>query len=124
MSRTRGPATRHSAHEAFADAVRTQYASAGPVLIPPSWEWQSFRLRAERAVYVDVKNHPYAPREVLEWQNRTQRARRFQEVAPGDRLRMCGELGVDSYAIAARRVREPEETIVAARGYALVRCPG
>ncbi|AGP35149.1 DUF6798 domain-containing protein [Sorangium cellulosum] len=59
---------REEAGVALAREARRRGAATDVIVSPPAWE--HLRLNAPAAIFADWKSHPYADREVLEWDRR------------------------------------------------------
>ncbi|WP_437575124.1 DUF6798 domain-containing protein [Sorangium sp. So ce887] len=71
MRRPTGPGV------ALALEAQRRGAVTDVVLSPPGFEWEHLRLNAPVALFADWKSHPYADREVLEWDRRIKLLRKL-----------------------------------------------
>ncbi len=106
--------------EQFYSQVRSQTSTEDIILIPT--KLSEFRLKAQRAIYVDWKSHPYLPSEFLGWWARIQFVEAFYESNERERQVMCRQAGTDYYVLEIEDVTAAEEVVLAAGGYALIRC--
>ncbi len=117
------PRRQFAAIDLFADRVKENTEPEAIVLIPARVRWQDFRLRSQRALFVDYKAHPFLPDELFEWRRRVQRSRRFHESPSGQRPSLCRGFEVDYYAIRSEFTGDNEEIVARTDEHALVRCP-
>ena len=92
------------------------------ILIPIDWE--DFRLVAQRAVFVDWKNHPYLGTEVMEWWRRIQVVQQFYDpsTSADDRKRICNNEAVNYYILPTSSMKASEIVVAKSEPYAIVRC--
>lgn len=115
------PRPRGGPRAEIAALVRRHTTPTDVIMVPEAWE--AFRLEARRPIYVDFKNHPYSPSEVIEWRRRIQVNRRFYTGTPERRDELCATGEFDYYVIATELPIEPHRPIAEQDGYRLVACP-
>lgn len=92
------------------------------ILVPI--EWETFRLEAQQAVYVDWKNHPYTGRDVVEWWRRINVAHDFYGTDQIGRRDICLRETFDYYFVPLHDAdAEPARTLGETENYRLMRCP-
>jgi len=115
-------AARTTGYEDFARSASDIVAPDELIIIPLVME--DYRLTAQRPVYVDAKNHPYRPDEVVEWDRRIKQIEAFYSF-PGDEQPIaCAELGASYYVDLVIDLTPAEQTRVTQTNdqLALVRC--
>jgi len=83
----------------------------------------SFRLAAQRPVYVDWKSHPYKGEEVLEWWQRVQFVEAFYAPDTENRQQLCQSVGADYYLLQTAMRSQSETVVLANKNLVLVACP-
>ncbi|MBZ0303329.1 MAG: hypothetical protein K8J31_26540, partial [Anaerolineae bacterium] len=93
-------------------------------LVPLNWNW--FRLNTQHPIYVDLKNHPYLPSEVIEWWRRVNLAEAFYAqptISDEQFSQACQQFNVAYVMIADSQARLSAVPIATAKGFQLFRCP-
>lgn len=104
----------------FAVAVHGATTPRDVLLIPP--DWMRFRVLSRRAIYIDQKNHPFQPDQVMEWFRRLKNAEAFYRLPEDARSRACAELGATFYAENPGTAPGTRAAALRVGGYRLQRC--
>jgi hypothetical protein len=83
----------------------------------------SFRLAAQRPVYVDWKSHPYKGKEVLEWWQRVQFVEGFYAPQTENRQQLCQSVEADYYILQTAMRSQSEPVVLFGENLVLVACP-
>lgn len=104
----------------FAQSTKNITLQDEVILIPNGFT--TFRLEAQRPIYVDYKSHPYRSTEFMEWWERNEFVGGFYQMNGIERQAACQQKDFDYYMIEEGLLDEAESVEFVADGYALVSC--